>query len=156
MGMDGDGFCIEIKPHRSLGPIGFLVMFALVAIINMMAGLFFYHLGAWPVLAFLGLDVLIVWYAFRKNFIDANQFEILERDCGDLVLRRFVRGVEVEVSRFIKCWTRIEMSSEEEPISAGRLYLVTRGRRTEIGSCLGRAEKTRLSEAIRAELCIRP
>jgi uncharacterized membrane protein len=38
----------------------------------------FYKIGAWPVVGFLGLDVLIVYLAFRASYAQAQAFEDLD------------------------------------------------------------------------------
>ena len=40
--------------------------------LNLAAGITFYLLGAWPVVGFMGLDVVLVWWAFRLNYADAG------------------------------------------------------------------------------------
>ena len=57
-----------LTPHRSLGPTGFLVLMAALAGISFVTGLVFYLAGAWPVMGFFGLDVALVYLAFRLNY----------------------------------------------------------------------------------------
>ena len=61
-------FSAIITPHRSLSGTGFLVVMALVGGLSFIGGMFFFLLGAWPVIGFLGLDVLLVYWAFRANY----------------------------------------------------------------------------------------
>ncbi len=46
-------------------------MAAIVAV-NLAAGIVFSMIGAWPVTGFMGLDVVLVWWAFRANFADGE------------------------------------------------------------------------------------
>lgn len=46
-----------LTPHRSLSRSGFLLIMALVILINLVVGGLFMVVGAWPVAAFAGLDV---------------------------------------------------------------------------------------------------
>ena len=57
-----------LTPHRSLSRQGFLVVMTLVVAVNLVVGALFMAIGAWPVAGFAGLDVLIIWWAFRANF----------------------------------------------------------------------------------------
>lgn len=150
--MADTGFAILIHPHRSLSRPGFLAVMVLIAGVSFACGLFFLSLGAWPVSGFFGLDVLLIWYAFRLNFADADRHEILERDGGDLVLRRFAKGEELEALRFVKTFTRVEIEHDAERELTGPLYLASRGLRHEIAGFLGAAERLSLADAIRAEL----
>ena len=71
-----------ITPHRSLAPRGFLLLMGTLAGLSFGAGLGFVLLGAWPVVGFLGLEVLLVWVAFRISYRRARQYErlLLTRD----------------------------------------------------------------------------
>ncbi|MSO80844.1 MAG: DUF2244 domain-containing protein, partial [Alphaproteobacteria bacterium] len=57
-----------LTPHRSLAPKGFLALMAALAAGAASVGLLFASRGAWPVLPFLGGEVLLVWVAFRVNY----------------------------------------------------------------------------------------
>ena len=61
-------FSAIITPHRSLSSIGFLVLMAAIGIVSFLAGILFLVLGAWPVVGFFGLDVLLIYWAFRINY----------------------------------------------------------------------------------------
>ena len=68
-------FSAIITPHRSLTATGFMVVMGLVGVISFAGGLFFFILGAWPVVGFLGLDVLLIYWAFQANYRSAAAFE---------------------------------------------------------------------------------
>ena len=48
---------------------------ALIGGMSFAGGMFFFLLGAWPVIGFLGLDVLLVYWAFRANYRAAAAYE---------------------------------------------------------------------------------
>jgi uncharacterized membrane protein len=149
------GFAVILSPHRSLTRAGFITIMLVIAGVSFVTGVAFVSMGAWPVAGVFGLDVALVWYAFRRNFADAERHEILERSGSELVLRRFVKGVETEAQRFVKSWTRVEIEHDAERELTGPLYLTTRGRRHELASFLGAAERLTLADAIKAELALR-
>ena len=64
-----------LTPYRSLSRRGFILVMSLIAAINLVVGGMFYAIGAWPVVGFLGLDVLLVYWAFRVNYRSAAAFE---------------------------------------------------------------------------------
>src|ERR1044072_5530077 len=68
-------FSALLTPHRSLGNTGFLVVMGLIAGLSFMAGIMFLLLGAWPVMPFLGLDVVLIYWAFRANYRAAAAYE---------------------------------------------------------------------------------
>jgi uncharacterized membrane protein len=60
-------FSATITPHRSLSSTGFVIFMLCIGGISFAAGMVFLVLGAWPVFGFFGLDVLLVYWAFRAN-----------------------------------------------------------------------------------------
>jgi len=87
----------ELRPHRSLAPKGFATLMLLIAGISFVTGMMFVLAGAWPVIGFLGLDVLLIWLAFQLNYrAGAHREWIVLTDTGDLVVRRHhTRGNKV-------------------------------------------------------------
>ena len=68
-------FAARLTPHRSLSRTGFVVLMAVASAISFGAGLVFLLMGAWPVFGFFGLDVLLIYWAFRINFRHARASE---------------------------------------------------------------------------------
>ena len=66
-------FSALLTPHRSLSRTGFLVLMVFLSVVSFAAGLAFLLMGAWPVFGFFGLDVLVIWWAFRINFRRAQR-----------------------------------------------------------------------------------
>ena len=91
-------FSAIITPHRSLSGTGFLAVMALVGGFSFIGGLFFFLLGAWPVIGFLGLDVVLVYWAFRANYRAAAAFEEVTVTPSELRLRRVSHRGEVAES----------------------------------------------------------
>jgi hypothetical protein len=70
--LDPKIFSAIITPHRSLGPRGFLIFMLCLGGLSFIAGVIFVSLGAWPVFGFFGLDVLLVYFAFRAKYRSAR------------------------------------------------------------------------------------
>ena len=68
-------FSALLTPHRSLSGVGFLVVMGVLAGISFVGGVVFFFVGAWPVIGFLGLDVALVYWAFRANYLAAAAYE---------------------------------------------------------------------------------
>ena len=64
-----------LQPHRSLSPKGFIILMAAITAVSFVAGGAFVLLGAWPVFGFFGLDVLLIYFAFRINYHSARIYE---------------------------------------------------------------------------------
>src|SRR5580704_10597269 len=90
-------FSALLTPHRSLNRTGFLVLMAFLTIVSFAAGLAFLLMGAWPVFGFFGLDVLVVYWAFRINFRRTKATEEIRVTPSELRVRRVShRGDVVE------------------------------------------------------------
>ena len=61
-------FSAVLTPHRSLGHVGFLVLMIVFGGVSFISGMVFLLMGAWPVFGFFGLDVLLLYWAFRLNY----------------------------------------------------------------------------------------
>ena len=81
-------FDAVLTPYRSLSPRGFLVLMIALSVVSFTAGVFFFLVGAWPVVGFLGLDVALVYIAFRINYRRARMYETLRLTRDALTVRR--------------------------------------------------------------------
>ena len=77
----------KLTPHRSLGPNGFVLLMALVSFISFVAGVIFWLAGAWPVVGFFGLDVLLIYGAFKLNYAAARIYETVDITDRELLVR---------------------------------------------------------------------
>ncbi len=141
-------FSAVLTPHRSLSPRAFLVVMALLAIASFAAGITFLMMGAWPVFGYFGLDVALVYWAFRRNFADARLFESVALTERELVVRREARNAEPKEWRFIPYWVRVELEENEALETCGPLYLTSHGRRLQIGAFLSPDERRSFATAL--------
>ena len=70
-------FDATLTPNRSLSPRGFAILMVAVCGVGCVAGLAFFLAGAWPVMGFFGLDVALIYLAFRISFRRAAMHESL-------------------------------------------------------------------------------
>jgi len=140
-------FSARVTPHRSLNRTGFLVLMSFIAAVSFVAGIAFWMMGAWPVLGFFGLDVLVIYWAFRINFRSADATEDIVVTPSELRVRRIShRGHLIEWS-FNPLWVQLEQTGDPE-FGIERLYLVSRGRRVSVGQFLGPDEKASFAKAL--------
>ena len=141
-----------LTPHRSLSRQGFVILMTVIVGLNLTAGLFFYIHGAWPIAGFMGLDVALIWWAFKANFADARCAEHIEITPHELVLMRLAERKPPQEWRFSRHWVRVELEEDRERELIGPLYLRFRGSRTEIASFLGGRERQAFAQALKAAL----
>jgi uncharacterized membrane protein len=144
-------FSARLTPHRSLNRTGFVVLMGLLSAVSFVAGVAFWMMGAWPVFGFFGLDVLVIYWAFRINFRRALATEDIVVTPSELRVRRVSHRGHVVEWVLNPLWVQFEQKSHAE-FGIEKLYLVSRGRRVSIGSFLGADEKASFAKALMAAL----
>jgi uncharacterized membrane protein len=144
-------FSAIITPHRSLSAKGFVVVMTLIGAMSFAGGMFFFLLGAWPVVGFLGLDVALVYWAFRANYRAAAAFEEVTVTPSELRLRRVSHRGEVAEWTLNPVWTRLDREKHDE-FGLLKLFLVSRGRRLSVAGFLSPKEKESFATALSAAL----
>jgi uncharacterized membrane protein len=144
-------FSAVITPHRSLSPRGFLILMLCLGAVSFISGVVFVSMGAWPVCGFLGLDVLLVYVAFRANFRAARAYEEVTVTASELTLRKVSQRGGVREWTLNPVWVRLERIVHEE-FGVERLFLVSRGQRLSVAGFLGAHEKESFATALSAAL----
>lgn len=140
-------FSAVITPHRSLGSTGFLVLMIAIGGISFVAGMMFLLLGAWPVFGFFGLEVALIYWAFRANYRAARAYEEVKVTATELTVRKVSHLGKVRQWTLNPLWVRLDRIVHEE-FGIERLFLVSRGRRLAIGGFLGAHEKASFAQAL--------
>ena len=143
-----------LTPHRSLDRRAFLVLMGLIILVNLIVGGMFVALGAWPIAGFAGLDVLLIWWAFRANFADARKLERISITEHELVLDRESEKHPPQQTRFVRRWVRVELEEDRERELIGNLLLVSGGKKVAVGEFLAPEERKTLATALKSALAI--
>ena len=145
---------LTIWPHRSLSPKGFAILMGVMAGILFLIGLGFFLAGAWPVIGFLGLELLVVWGAFKLNYRAAKHRETIHTTTEELMVESQTPAGERAQKSFPIGWLRVSLSSSESQVIKSRdqqkIILSSHGERAEIGKYLHPAEKAGLSRELDA------
>src|SRR5262245_34388391 len=128
IGPEPELFSAVVTPHRSLGRVGFLVLMAAVGCISFAAGIVFLILGAWPVFGFFGLDVALIYWAFRANYRAAAAYEEVTVTASELRVRKVSHRGTVSEWTLNPLWVKLDRETHEE-FGIERLFLVSRGHR---------------------------
>lgn len=143
-------FHIRLQPHCSLSPSGFRVLMVVVALAFSGIGTAFYAIGAWPVVGFCGLEVLLIWWCFKLNFRHLERYETVLLTDDALEIRRVDSKGRVERIVLQPYWLTVRL--EEEPSGANRLLVRSHGRDVAIGGFLSPEERIDLKRALDAAL----
>ena len=68
-------FAATLTPHRSLTRRGYRYVIALACVMASIPGIVFFSMGAWPIVGFLGLDVLAIGWAMAASMKSGKQDE---------------------------------------------------------------------------------
>ena len=124
-----------LVPHRSLGRTGFLVLMGFCASVWLSTGALFLSIGAWPVFGFFGLDVLLLYLAFRFNYRAARAREEVSVSRTALDIVQVAPSGRRREHHFNPFWTRFRVARHEE-IGITAMAVEGEGRRIAIGTFL--------------------
>ena len=145
-----DGFSATLTPYRSLGAQGFVVLMSIICLISFIAGAVFWLAGAWPVFFFFGLDVALIYWAFKANYASARLYETIDITADELIVRRVEPGRAPRKWVFHPYWVRVEIDYDDE--TCGPLYLQSHGRRLRIGDFMAANERKEFADALKQAL----
>ena len=139
-------FDAVLHPHRSLSPTGFIILMVALSAVSFATGIAFLLAGAWPVFGFFGLDVLLVYIAFRANYRSGMVYETLRLTSEDFTVNRVLPNGKSKSWSFQPYWLRVEMDDPPRPDS--ELRLSSHGHSLVIGSFLTPIERLEVAEAL--------
>lgn len=147
-----------LSAYRSLSPRGFLILMSTLALVSFIAGMAFLLMGAWPVFGFFGLDVLLIYIAFRLNYRDGRLHETVELDPSQLVVTRFHPTGRAERFEFNPYWVRVVCPETNDGRTV--LSLTSHGRTFAFGGFLTDQERKEfavvLTDALQLARAARP
>jgi uncharacterized membrane protein len=139
-------FSAVLTPHRSLTRHGLAIVMGLVGVSSFVAGTVFFIAGAWPIVGFLGLDVALVYLAFRLNNRQARAFETVEVTREALTVCKVDARGRSQSFGLDPYWTRLELGRREWGVTD--LWLATRGERLAVGRFLNPADRESFAKAL--------
>jgi uncharacterized membrane protein len=148
---DAPIFHALLTPHRSLGQRGFAALMGVLVAAWAATGAFFLSVGAWPVFGFLGLDVALIYLAFRLNYRAARAREEVLLSRTALDIRKTAPSGKVEAHRFNPFWARFAVERHAE-IGIVRMAVEARGARVSVGGFLNPDDRESFARAFGAAL----
>jgi len=143
-------FRAVLTPYRSLGPTGFLVLMLALSAVSFVTGLVFYLAGAWPVVGFLGLDVALVYVAFRLNYRSGRLYETVDLTPARLAWTRVHPSGRREHFECNPYWARVNL--REWPDGRTDLRIISQGKELVFGRFLTDDERRNLAAALKGAL----
>lgn len=140
-----------LHPHRSLPPSGFLILMVLISAVSFIVGLVFFLMGAWPVFGFFGLDVALIYWAFRLNYRAGREYETVDLMPDVLTLTHVHPSGERNVFEFNPYWARVSCTVDR-PDGRTSLWLSAQGKAVRFGKFLTDDERRDFADALTGAL----
>ena len=121
--------------------------------ISVIVGGYFWSLGAWPVFGFFGLDVALLYGAFRLNYRYGKRYETLSMAEEKLVFSQVTALGTARQWEFDPYWVRVTLErfgAQGEDI--GALILSSHGKYVSVGAFLAPEERESLAASLQATL----
>jgi uncharacterized membrane protein len=132
-------YTLTAKRNNSLSTSGRYLVFGFIFIVSFGISLAFAAFGAWPVLPFAGLEMLVLFLAFRYIERRSDDYERLTLNGDKLLLERVERG-KIRQFEFNRYWAQVVSDPE-----GNRLALRSHGREVEFGHYLTAEERMKLA-----------
>ena len=142
-------FEATLTPYRSLSARGSLWLVGAIAAIWGVMSLSFVAMGAWPVLGFFGLDIILFGWLIWLNIRDARRKETVSVSRTALEVKRFCpKGLRRELHSFNPFGTRLAVDRHVE-FGVTKLSLITRGKEAVVvGDFLNPDDKESFAKAL--------
>ena len=148
-----DDFDLVLRPNMSLSRRGFFWLMVFFTAISVIVGGYFWSLGAWPVFGFFGLDVALLYGAFRLNYRYGKRYETLSMADEKLVFSQVTASGTARQWEFDPYWVRVTLErfgAHGEDI--GALILSSHGKYVSVGAFLAPEERESLAGSLQATL----
>jgi uncharacterized membrane protein len=118
--------------------------------VSFVTGLAFLMMGAWPVFGFFGLDVLLVYVAFKLNYRSGRAYEELELTPELLTLTKVDAKGRSQRFEFNPYWVRVRLSEATD--GRTNLRLASHGKEFEFGHVLNDGERREFARVLEGKL----
>lgn len=147
------GTTFVARRNNSLSPGGGKFVLGSLVVLVLAIALGFAFRGAWLVFPFAGLEVLVVWLAFRHMERHAGDYECMSFSGDRIVVERGQRG-RVRKHEFNRHWAQVEYR-QPRGTESGKLVLRSHGVDVEFGIYLTDEQRADVARRLKEHLKIR-
>lgn len=139
-------FSADLRPHRAMGPAGIRNVIIFTALMISIPGIFFYSIGAWPIIGLLGVDLIAITWAMTASFKSGDAYEQVTLWPDNLEIRHVTSKGRERHHHFNPFWVRLDVTRDLEN-RVTRIALKNRKDRLEIGAFLTPDDKQRFARS---------
>lgn len=141
-----EGFTFIARRNNSLSPAGRLLVVGSLAMVTLAISLAFALHGAWLVLPFAGLEIAVVFLAFRYMERRAGDCECVSLRGDTVIVERHRQGSS-ERFEFNRCWVQVGFNRGPDT-RQDRLVLRSHGKEVEFGVHLTAAQRAAVAHRL--------
>jgi uncharacterized membrane protein len=146
-GVESADYVYTARRNNSLSSSGRLFVFSFILTVSLGIALAFsVLLGAWPIMPFAGLEMLVLYLAFRYMDRHAGDFERITIQ-GDNIAVEVQEGRHVMRLELNRYWAQVVCEA-----NGSRLALRSHGREIEVGKHLCETERADMARELAREL----
>ena len=140
-------FVYTARRNNSLSSLGRRFVFGFILSVSLgIAVAFFLVFGAWPILPFAGIEMAVLYLAFRYVDRHAEDYERITIR-GDNVAVEVREGSRVTRQELNRCWAQVVCEHE-----GARLALRSHGRDVEVGRYVRDEQRAQVARELKREL----
>lgn len=139
-------FSLVARRNNSLSSGGRHLVFAFIFVVSVGVAIAFALLGAWPILPFAGLEMLVLYVAFRHVDRHAADFERIAVEGDKVHVESFEAG-NIRHHEFNRHWARLVVDS-----GGNRLALRSHGRELEIGRFVNSERRIEMARELERQM----
>ena len=143
---EASGYTLVARRNNSLSSTGRLAVFVFIFTVSVGIALAFAMLGAWLILPFAGLEMLVLYLAFRYVDRHAADYERIAIARDKVEVEFCEAGTHVQ-HEFNPCWAQVVVSGD-----GSRLALRSHGRELEIGRHLSGEQRLKIARELKQQL----
>ena len=141
---------IRLRPQVVLFRTETKVVLFLLIFFSWIIGGSFLLLGAWPVLIFLAVDILLIYYFLKRGSSNVADWEEIDIQSRELIVRKVRNSKCFKVFNIPTYWSRVELTGQR--YGRSKLVVCFRDNYSEIASFLDWKSKVKLERYLNFEL----
>ncbi len=142
-------FSATLTPYRSMGADANRWVVVLYGVLTTIPALFFFHIGAWPIIGFMGLDIAALWLALKLSRRSGQAYEEVTLFSHALNISSCSPAGRVTTRTLNPFWVRLHLDRDYDD-QITRILLNNRQKRpaetVEVGAFLNPDDKTSFAE----------
>ena len=134
---------LRLEPSKSLRPEGANLVLVILGCFGLVISGSFMVFGAWPVIGFMALDVLLICIMFQAQYRRSERGQEITISNDKIEIKYFKGGSCVKTVLLNKYWAKLEHFNSFNRQS--KLMFSSHGKFSEIGGFLSLKEKQKLA-----------